>query len=909
MESLKEKIRKLEVLMMRSDFESSIENFNKLWEISIKDNFSIKERQKFVKNFAELFWQLCLKNKSGCKIAIDNEEYNANLLNFIDYMQPLISDYDVEFYIDKEFIFISFLYNLKIRRKRYDPNNDFKFMNFYNKTFNEINEIKWLFSLVDNNNDKIFPIHLLLEDIANDFKVDEEHYLKLIYSLELFNHLDKEEKSDNQIIRKMKSIATTYNIKLIEMLCDGGNVLFENANNSILNGTIIVKKGNLILIRNTNREYFQDRNRYENQYHGKFGFEGSKDDITAYYYEYENVNNESLVDLKTLILEATAESRRNTLSFIFKTKNYNIFLGRCFWVNQDQNSFSKIVNPFTFMDQEIMDINGNEVSGATCYDKFLKEMKNNYFDLGTCTIAQRKPIDILTLDFVINFYSDFIKENAEGNDYLDRMMLIAKDNNEYYQNILFKIYFDDSIKKGMLEEAIKKYIDFIRKYYDYEKINTETLFICHNSLIMLYRPFCPFKNMEGLYLKLQKNDYVFNTEIKKIEIKKKPMNRNEYLIDEISVDLENIVSLDGNQLEREDICNGFCLYDPIEKKAYILSNTIQIEKRLEELESISKKTIISKEWESKCLVEKIEQILNIIKNIGFSNTKEYFGRKIDNSNFGKETTNNIALYKLLWHIQVCEFNNDRFEKFCTLVLEYYYTDFVLNSSKYTKKFFDDLQEDSRKNKMIVAKESSGEGATLNCLFESYNDGTRGALQKAFDGIQIKDGYTKKGNKKYYLGKELESIVFITDNVLSGKSTKDMLVFYIEDKKEKNDKRTYLWDKSEIIPEIIGDVSSPNVKIELKTILCTERGINKIKKKYPQIEIKYQILLDDNHYNWNKDVENTIAELYFLDKKRDYNKKKIQCIFRPCNMPSEKILPAFVKDISKLIGIFQRKEEV
>lgn len=908
MESLKDEIRKLEVLMMRSNFESSIENFNKLWEISIKDNFSIKEKQKFIKKFAELFWQLCLKNKRGCEIAIDNDEYNVNLLNFIDYMQPLISNCNVEFYIDKEFTFISFLYNLKIRRKRYDPNNDFKFMDFYNKTFNEINEIKWLFSLVDNNNDKIFPIRLLLEDIANDFKADEEHYLKLIYSLELFNHLDKEEKSDNEIIKKMKSIATTYNIKLIEMLCDGGNVLFENANNSILNGTIIVKKGNLILIRNTNREYFQDKNRYENQYHGKFGFEGTKNDVIAYYYEYENVNNESLIDLKTLMLEATAESRRNTLSFIFKTKNYNIFLGKCFWVNQDQNAFSKLVNPFTFMDQEIMDINGEEVLGDTCYDKFLKVMKNDYFNLGTCTVAQRKPIDVLTLDFVINFYSDFIKEDAEENDYLDRMKAIAKDSNEYYQNILFKIYFDDAIKKGILEEAFKKYIDFIRKYYDYENINVSTLFICYNRLIMPYRPFCPFKNMEELYLKLQKNDYVIDTEIKKIKIKKMPMNRNEYLVDEIPVNLENIVSLDGNLLEREDICNGFCLYNSIEKKVYILNNTIQIEKRLEALESISKKTIISKEWESNCLPEKIEQILNIIENIGFSNTKKYFERKIDNSHFGKETTNNIALYKLLWHIQVCEFNNDRFEKFCKLVLEYYFTDFVLNSSKYTKKFFDDLQEDSKKNKMIVAKESSGEGSTLNRLFESYNDGTRGAVQKAFDGIQIKDGYTKKENKKYYLGKELEGIVFITDNILSGKSTKDMLEFYIKNRKEKNNKRTYLWDKSEIIPEIIGNINSPNVKIELKTILCTKRGIKKIKGEYPKIEIKYQILLDDDQYNWSKDVENIIKELYFFNEGRDCD-ESVQCIFRPCNMPFEKILPPFVKDVSKLIGIFQRKEEV
>lgn len=879
---------------------SSEEDFKKLWEISITDKYTIPERNNNILALAEIFWILCINFQGNPQEFKDVKQ----LKNFINYITGSISSVKQEFYKNKEFVFIDFLHFLLHREDTYLQCSSENFMEFYSKIYDVIEKMKWLFSLEEVEEEKkIFPIRSLLMDVANTFRLDQEHYLQLVFSLEIFKCADLEKCDKDKIKHKMLKLAKDYNIKLIELLCDDGKVLYErNASlNSALNSTIIVRTKNKVLIRNTSKNYFMVDNSLLSCYHGIDGYEGkNKQNPIAFYYEYDIKDDESLEDLKYIFCNCPNKTRCEVMKYILKEENYNVFLGKCFWVNQDSKEFSRALNPFGIKDDEVVISESRTTSGNNKFEKFINVIMNQYDEFGVLTIAKRGEIDVLSLDFLVLFYKELVKE---GNDYIEKMIEMSNHDNDYYQNILFKIYFEEAFKNGKILDALNKYTLFINKYFDFENVNQKTKFIQYKKLVMPFRPYILCDgNITNFYIKLQKYEYIVNTKVKKLTIEKSGRTRKKYLIDNIEIDPQNILDFTFVQIDESDIKSGDCLFDNVNNIVYILNKNSNVENKLKKIKEISEVGILVENWEKNHT--RFDEIHCISRNIGFSDYEKNFGRRIFECK--EEAADNISLYKLLWHIQFWELENQRYRMFSELVLERYYTEFVKNPSEYVKQFFDDLMKDSDEGKLIIAKESDGEGSTLKQLFDTYNDGGRGPLRKAFDGAQIEANYEKKGGKHYYLGKEITDIVFITDNILSGKSTLDMLKFYINNYKEPHDLRTYLWNQSIIIPELLKD--NPSLNIEIKSILCTDRGRKRILNQFKNINISSILNLSDNVYNWTKLVEDKVIELYEINPNPD-RREDIQCVFRPCNMPSEHILPDSVKDVSKLIGIFQRKGEI
>lgn len=874
-------------------------DFEKLWEISITDKYTVEEKNNLIEDFAKVFWLLCINYEND----ILQFKYVNELVKFIDYINSSSFSKKDEFYENKETVFISFLHELLHRRERLNPEST-RFMDFYTRIVDVLERIKWIFSLENTDGEKIFPIKSLIEDVATTFKFDQEHYLQLVFSLEIFNSVDNKVSDQEEIKQKMLDIAKEYNIELIRLLCEGGKVLFcRNASvNSTLNGTIVVKNKDKVLIRNIYRNYFEIDPNYLKEYEGKIGYEGkSSNDPIAYYFEYDINNEEELIDLKDILCKCTNQSRINVIKKILKDENYNVFLGECFWVNQNNKCFSRILNPFSINDQEIIVNKSNTRTGNTKFDKFIYVMTNEYDEYGISTIIKRGTIDVLTLDFIILYYKELV---CEGNDFIDKMIQQSESDNDYYQNILFKIFLKDAFEKGKIFEALKKYYLFIKKYYIYDSINEDTEFAKHNKLIMPYCPYIPCSgNIDEFYKQLAENEYIKGTEAKKLNINKSGRFRKKYFIDEIEIPVKNIFDMNSVQIGENEIHDGYCLFDCNQKYIYILKEN-NIESMLNNIKKISTLGIISIDWEK--YHNRFSDIQKICMNIGFSDYWKNFGRRISLHN--EDVNSNISLYKLLWHVQFWELDEERYKKFVDLILNHYYTEFVLESKLYVNNFFNELMDDSDEGKLIVAKESDGEGSTLKELFDRYNNGMRGALRKSFDGGQIRANIKNRNGKYYYLGNEIKDIVFITDNILSAKSTIEMLEFYLENKKSSSDRRTYLWEESDIIPNIL-KTNSP-INIELKTILCTNRGKDRITNEFEKYNIKVlsQLKIPDDVYNWTKEVEDIISDLYEIES-NPLRRENIQCIFRPCNMPSENILPNSVKDVSKLIGLFQRKEEI
>ena len=875
--------------------ESSIEDFSELWTIFY--NTSNEERINNYAVFAKTFWIICMLFKEdGSGICVNK------LVDFIDYMNACSQKPSDSFYNDKETLFITFLHNLNHRDERYLGNTNYDFMDFYNKLCDVVDKVKWLFSLEDDQQKKLFPIRSLIEDVANSFEFDREHYIQLVYSLEIFNIANLDEDKD-AIKSKMLSIADEYNIELIKLLCDGGRVCFaRNASvNTIYNGTIIVNTGKQILIRNESLDYFCIDENVLDIYKGREGQEGRKgEEPRAYYYIYDIFANERLMDLREVLEDGSNSCRIKVLNYIFSSENANLFLGKYFWIDNDTNDFARVINPFGVNDENTVSPSGRIDDEKNKYKRIISTLINEYNEYGAISLKKRGKFDVLTLDFVLAYFYELV---GIGKDNLDRMIKAAETNDDFLQNILIRIFFEDALLDGTVFEAIDKYCIFLEKYYPFEEISFNTAFRNYNRIIMPYRPYVPFDGSVNDFCDLLfELAYIPNAVVKYLNIHKQGRTRKKYLIDDCEIIPDNIVNISLIHIEEKDIIEGTCLYIPDMNKVVLIntkSNNIDI--KLEKIKRISEKGILDNT--SQGLYREIELIIQIIQNVGFSDYKKNFGRSFWKSN---KSDKNISIYKLLWHIQFWELKGERYETFENLLLKKYYTEFVSNPDIYVRRFFDELSQDND-GRLIIAKESDGEGATLRDFFGWYDDGTRGELRKAFDGIQIKENYEMKDNMHYYHHKEIKSIVFITDNMLSGKSTVDMLEFYILNKRKDTEKRTYLWETSEIVPAIIK--SNPNIRIEVRSILSTDRAEKRIKSRFSNcnIEIFSKIKLKDSEYNWTREVDNMVVELYETEAHLDIDERR-QCIFRPNNMTADTVLPEFVKDISLLTGLFQRKAE-
>lgn len=165
-------------------------------------------------------------------------------------------------------------------------------------------------------------------------------------------------------------------------------------------------------------------------------------------------------------------------------------------------------------------------------------------------------------------------------------------------------------------------------------------------------------------------------------------------------------------------------------------------------------------------------------------------------------------------MQVFQFDREKYKKFESMILKGFYCSFVLNPDKMMKQYLSEIEKMSNNKALIIAKEPDGAGATLNLLIERYSNGDRGSLRKAFDGNTINKNLKEQDGIYYYINTPVSDIVFLTDNALSGKSTTNMLNFYLKRIKMPGDRRSYIFEKdNNHIPDIL-EKNKPELFTEL-----------------------------------------------------------------------------------------------
>lgn len=877
------------ILLMNAKTNAEEQDMYRLWEFYLDETITTDERKNCIKEYANAFWCLCTK-WIGFNENSEYLEHINKIKNFVSFFSAIAPDNEDRFYEDKEVVFIKFLGWLRNRKDSYNADQDNKFYDFYRKLNDVIGQVKWIFDL-EVNGERIFPIHRLLEDAATGFELTEEHYLQLVFSLQLFNRVNQISNDKDVIRLKMLSIAEEFHIYLIKMLCEGGEILYgENAGiNSAKNGTIVALRGNEVLVRNINENYFDVKG---------CQFEGeNEENAIAYYYTYNREAYEEPFSFSFVMKNGSNASKQAILKELMKNNIYNIFLGDVFWVNIQTNMYTRLINPFAKRDDFL--ISEGKIVGEekTLYKTFWNHIRADQNGLRTCTISQKGYINILTLDFLVEFC---IKLCDEENSCLE--ILTELTDEDFFQNQLIKAYFEEELHNGRVLSALRKYAKFLNDYMNIEQVSVKTQFGQYFHLVMPYAIYIPFEgNKENLFESLKNEKYIDEeVTVEELKIGVGIGNISEYTVANEIISEEKIYSISGINIESSKIKSGTCFLSKDKKQVYVLGEYEDVIDIIEKIASVSSQFMIGNQWLDD--VNHLDKIIRIITNIGFDNViYESLG-----TTYKDIYTSNIALYKFLWLMQVFQFDREKYKKFESMILKGFYCSFVLNPDKMMKQYLSEIEKMSNNKALIIAKEPDGAGATLNLLIERYSNGDRGSLRKAFDGNTINKNLKEQDGIYYYINTPVSDIVFLTDNALSGKSTTNMLNFYLKRIKMPGDRRSYIFEKdNNHIPDILE--KNKDVKITIKTIFYSERAKEKIKKEFPDYEIDITgDILDNNKFNWTEDMNEVIRELF--GNATEPICKNVQCVLRPCNLPYDEILPDILKDTTKLIGVFRRKDD-
>lgn len=877
------------ILLLHVKTKAEESDMNSLWELYLDETITTDERKNCIIEYANAFWVLCTK-WVGFQ---EGQNYTAHIdkiLKFVSYFSAIASDEEDRFYECKEVIFIKFLVWLRNRKDVYDTNQDNKFYDFYRKLNDVIGQVKWVFELEDSG-EKVFPIHRLIEDAATEFELTEEHYLQLIFSLQLFNRVNHIGDDKESIKSKMLEIAEEFHIYLIKMLCDGGEILYgENAGiNSAKNGTIVAIWGNEVLVRNVNRDYF---NAEECKFEGE-----NEENAIAFYYLYKREAYEEPRSFAFIMENGTNFSKQMVLKELMEKRIYNVFLGDVFWVNVQTNMYTRLINRFSENDDFLISEGKIVKEERTLYETFWNRIKRDQNGLRTSTIAQVGTINVLTLDFLVEYCTKLCNE-----DNTCLKILTDLSETDFFQNQLIKIYFDEELHNGRILDALRKYAKLISDYMNIEKVSVKTQFAEYFHLVMPYAIYVPFEGkVENLFESLKNEKYIDEEVIiEELKIGIGIGNIFEYKVANETILEDKIYSLSGINIESTKIKSGLCFYEKDKKQVYLLGEYEDVVDTIKNISKVASKFVIGNQWLNDS--NHMNKLVTIITNIGFDNgIYNYLG-----TTYRDAFVSNIALYKLLWLMQVFQFDKVKYDKFEEMILKGFYCSFVLEPSKMMKKYLDEIEKLSKNNTLIIAKEPDGVGATLNLLIERYSNGDRGSLRMAFDGNTINRNLKIQDDEYFYMNVPISKIVFLTDNALSGKSTIDMLNYYLKKIRSFGNKRNYIFGvNSNHIPDVLD--KNRDVKIIVKTIFYSERASERIKKEFPEYEISITgEMLERNKFNWTEEMNGVIQELF--GNATEPICKSAQCVLRPCNLPHDKVLPDVLKDTTKLVGIFRRKED-
>ncbi|WP_290762522.1 hypothetical protein [Fibrobacter sp. UBA4297] len=880
-------------------------------------SYTEKDKSNCVEPFCDLFWSVAQKIENRSELSLEAE--TKRILNFIHKLAVYTQKSTPEnIYPSKGYALIRFLDVLASEKEALFSKVKDEFKAFCSTVGVLASEFSWLFE-IKINSEYVFPIQKLMDCVIVDAEnPTKDNLLQLIYSLQICNKINLED--DEDIRRKILEISQKYHIKILEMLCNRGELIGGDCicGNSEKNHILIAKLNNELLIRSTVSLQFSGTN--------SFVEKNDKDNIIAWYVVEEIPPHYKFTSLKDVLLGNNTNAKIKMLHDICEKKCFNVFFKDAIIVDDRDQSFIKFTNSFSSMEHIVFP---NNIFYSGKHESFWDRILENKDGIrSVCLKSNRNLSNVLSMDFLASFHKGL---SIEEPDYIDFINDLSEES--FFQNQFFDLFIRKNLLHGA-SECLTKYLNFLLHYIfskDFGSWSDETPISNLRYLVMPYKTLIPFENkinllvkflLEGSYFSWTDGEAVLASVIRKNA-------KNVVYVNGVTYDLKKIQSEDSFKIPEEG--TKFWVIKKSNNEIYASDELIKIERTLKVIQSINDRCKITEEMLLKD--HRFKDLVTIINNVGFPKKlrNEYGCPYNDESKI-------LAIFKLLWHIQIYadEANSCKWYNLMkSLFLEKYYCYYALNAKEMDKKYVEKISALDNGETLFIAKESFGEGATLSQIIKANYCGDRGPLLWAFDSDKLNSRICKINGKGFCLsrpspklgdGKKsttwntITRIVFLTDNILSGSSTNMMLEFYYDNscytKNNEEDIRSYLKLNFKIkdIYETNYAILGKNVEIWVICVFAlTDKneiyGKTSVEKKFDKIGLKVDALqfVDRTPYRADDErLKNLLDELYGISISE--KAKKRNCILRAHNMPADIILSKIIMNVEMIGGILQRKDE-
>lgn len=745
--------------------------------------------------------------------------------------------------------------------------------------------IKGVFLLENKNETKVFPVYEMIIGMANTFRCDNDHLLNLAIALQMFEKIDEyaQMQEKEKIKNIISGIAKEHKIEFLTYVIENGRLLFDEMDYKI-NGTLIAKKDDKVIIRNIRKEYF-------------IGYFKEEDIISenqlAWYVIVTLHKDEELADLSEIFREETQKNKLQLLKRMEDEKVFNLFMPQRIIRNRISHELIGFLNPASANDRMIVYEQKKEENEK---DGFLKFLHAGIEELRGCWLF-KDDYDILTVDFFATFYLQVVK-NRWG------FCIDLEDGKDcFYQEYLIKKYLQDILKEANREETkdiLDDFYSFIIRYFDFENERTSSLMDGELLAFPLIRGFDTIlkeyysesnikKQIFGELSEEWVSDVAKYESARKWKVKEKTVYESEFL----NVNFEKLIEI-GEKIPKK----SFSVFTNNDK--IVINNEFeQEEKKVKKLSKLCKQQFITYADKMCYMNDNLSRVLKLMDANDLNHE--------DNEMFqcdSKAVRESVYLYKIFWHFQVYEMDTQGIEKFWNLILNKHYLGMVEKKSV-IKQYFKEMKELAQEEgTLVIAKESSGGDPTLYYLYEHFMHmhGERNYLSEAFDANRINTNLKVKNDTILWHEKPLKKIVFMIDNLMKGSSLRNLLDFHIQGVSGKNkifDKRDYL-RIAPTVKKMIEDI--PNLSIEVHSIFGFKECVEKIENEYLVHLIIHEII-PDKYYS-DQETLDLVWELY-----REKAEKGVCCVFRYNNLPAKNVLPDIVCDYKKRIGLFHRAKDL
>ncbi len=729
-----------------------------------------------------------------------------------------------------------------------------------------LEKIRILFRIVDDNANEYFPISSLLFNlIKSDNLLRDISKVKTIQALMLALQIFDKNKYPKQF-EDIENIVHEKKLKFVDYLFAGACRLGgdEWKNNYEKNGTLILydKINELILIRNMNREYFHIDKSIQDIYNFSEVYEEKNEENigVAYYVEYQ-LRKFKTVDLKKeFSIPNNRKSILEILKIIYEDKCYNILFENALF--RDSKSV-RVINPFSKNDTYTIVNNNTVIDGFVGVTEWLKKY-------GLVTLAG-KGIEIVNLGTLISL-EIICNVNFD--------LLGIGDENITFAELLMNWIRNCEDKRNSFNTFLKEYTEKLKYINDIQALFGKKF---KNDYFM------PYSIEEELINELDFDEIINILPIDTFHIKKDFLNENVIISrseneeDFSDYEIKDIMGDTIDDLAEEIVAcideKNHILYTGMDVKYYTLLK--------EKITKLNSKTLCKE------VMDKVDDF-NVLQ---FEKMMLCF-QTAYNKVHPDILMSDIVRYRLAHHLLLLQLKKDEVIPWINL----------LNQHEIVKySFVNSLPHSGELGVLYVSKDRSRSQSTFKYIYEKY---IANPLKR--DIVDIYDQKITLEKDGYYVGHEkITKVVFLFDLIQSGRATIDTLEYYLnKDSIEDNIHMVFYCDNKKVSIYEILEMNS-TCEVEIYTIYSGEGGRKKVQDYIdeklenrkctvlePLRELSH-VLLEDN---------NKLRKSIYRGRLRGQIYPGDYMVIREYNQPKHNVMSDEIMELEKVVALFCKRAE-